>query len=399
MYQRTILSKIVPFLEKDQVIMITGARQVGKTTLLLLLKKYLENKQEKCFYLNLENPNYKNTLNKHPENLFEIIPKINSKTKKQYLFLDEVQYLDNPSNFLKYHFDENRKNLKIITTGSSAFYLDRKFKDSLAGRKFIFELFGLNFHEFLDFKKDDKIKQFYHQKVPDIYHNRLIELWREYLTFGSYPEVVLNDDLEIKKTIIEGLALSYIKKDIYEANIKESEKYFHILRILSAQTGQLVNINKIASIIDLSVPTIENYLRVMQKSYHLALVKPFFKNIKKELTKMPKVYFYDLGLRNYLLNNFDLISNRSDRGQILENIVFLKFLNHHKRDNINFWRTQAKNEVDFVVNREQAFEMKFNPKNFQESKYAKFKKEYPDIKLRLISYDDVIEELKNGEFV
>ncbi|MCK5122844.1 MAG: ATP-binding protein [Candidatus Pacebacteria bacterium] len=399
MYQRTILSRIIPFLAKDQVIMITGARQVGKTTLLLLLKKYLEDKQEKCFYLNLENPSYKNTLNKHPENLFEIIPKTAGETKKQYLFLDEVQYLDDPSNFLKYHFDENRKNLKIITTGSSAFYLDRKFKDSLAGRKFIFELFGLNFHEFLDFKKDDKIKQFHHQKVPSIYHNRLIELWREYLTFGSYPEVVLNDDPEIKKTIIEGLALSYIKKDIYEANIKESEKYFHILRILSAQTGQLVNINKIASIIDLSVPTIEGYLRVMQKSYHLALIRPFFKNIKKELTKMPKVYFYDLGLRNYLLNNFDLISNRSDCGQILENIVFLRFLNHHKRDNINFWRTQAKNEVDFIVDREQAFEVKFNSKSFQESKYAKFKKEYPEIKLQLISYSDVVEGLKNGEFV
>jgi len=399
MYQRTISSKIIPFLEKDQIIMITGARQVGKTTLLLLLKKYLENKQEKCFYLNLENPSHKNTLNKHPENLFDIIPKITKKTKKQYLFLDEVQYLDNPSNFLKYHFDENRKNLKIITTGSSAFYLDRKFKDSLAGRKFIFELFGLNFYEFLDFKKEDTIKQFYRQKVPSIYHNKLTKLWREYLTFGSYPEVVLNDDPEIKKTIIEGLALSYIKKDIYEAGIKESEKYFYILRVLSAQTGQLVNINKISGIIDLSVPAVENYLRIMQKSYHLALIKPFFKNVKKELTKMPKVYFYDLGLRNYLLNNFDLIDNRLDCGQVLENIVFLKFLNHHKRDNINFWRTQAKNEVDFVVNREQAFEVKFNPKSFQESKYAKFKKQYPEIKLQLISYDDVIEGLKNGEFV
>ena len=399
MYQRTILLQLIPFIEKDQIVMITGARQVGKTTLLLLLKKYLEDKQKKCFYLNLENPSYKNTLNKHPDNLFEIIPKTTAEAEKQYLFLDEVQYLDNPSNFLKYHFDENRKNLKIITTGSSAFYLDHKFKDSLAGRKFIFELFGLSFYEFLDFKKENEIKQFNRRKVPSIYHSKLINLWEEYIRFGSYPEIALNDDIKIKKTIIEGLALSYIKKDIYEANIKESEKYFYILRILADQTGQLVNANQIANTINLSVKTVENYLRVMQKSYHLTLIKPFFKNIKKELTKMPKVYFYDLGLRNYLSNNFNLIYDRSDRGQILENIVFLKFLNHHKREGINFWRTQAKNEVDFIVNREQAFEVKFNSKNFQESKYAKFKKQYPEMNLRLISYDDVIEGLKNGEFV
>ncbi|MEA1936985.1 MAG: ATP-binding protein [Patescibacteria group bacterium] len=399
MYQRTILSKLIPFLEKDQIIMITGARQVGKTTLLFLLKKYLEDKQEKCFYLNLENPSYKDALNKHPDNIFEIIPKAIARGERQYLFLDEVQYLDNPSNFLKYHFDENRKNLKIITSGSSAFYLDHKFKDSLAGRKFIFELFGLNFYEFLDFKKEVEIKQFHQKKVPSIYHSKLINLWEEYIRFGSYPEVVLNDDIKIKKTIIESLALSYVKKDIYEANIKESEKYFYILKILADQTGQLVNANQIANAINLSVKTVENYLQVMQKSYHLSLIKPFFKNIKKELTKMPKVYFYDLGLRNYLLNNFDLINNRLDRGQVLENIIFLKFLNSHKRDGINFWRTQAKNEVDFIVNRERAFEVKFSSKNFQESKYAKFKKQYPEMNLRFVSYDNVVEELKNGEFI
>ncbi len=396
MYQRTILPKLTPYIEKDQIIMITGARQVGKTTLLLLLKEYLESKQKNCFYLNLENPSYKNTLNKHPDNLFEIIPR---GTEKQYLLLDEAQYLDNPSNFLKYHFDENRKILKIITTGSSAFYLDRKFKDSLAGRKFIFELFGLNFREFLIFKEEKEIEQYYLKKVPGIFYNKLADLWREYLMFGSYPEVVLNNNIQIKKTIIEGLALSYIKKDIYEANIKESEKYFHILRILAGQTGQLVNANQISNTVNLSIKTVEDYLRIMQKSYHLALIKPFFRNLKKELTKMPKVYFYDLGLRNYLLNNFGPIGDRSDNGQILENAIFLKFLNRYKASEINFWRTQAKNEVDFILNRQEAVEVKFNAKNLQESKYAKFKKQYPDIKLRFISYDDTFEELKNGEFV
>ncbi len=396
MYQRNILAKIKPFLEKDQIIMVMGARQVGKTTLLLLLKKLLENKQKECFYVNLENPLYKNTINKHPENIFEIIPK---KQKKIYLFLDEVQYLDNPSNFLKYHFDENRKNLKIITSGSSAFYLDRKFKDSMAGRKFIFELFGLDFYEFLTFKKELEIKKFADKNIPKIYHNKLTELWKEYIKFGSYPEVALNDDEDIKKTIIEGLAMSCVKKDIHEASLKAPEKYFQVLKLLAGQTGQLLNANQLSNAVGLSAQTIEDYLYVMQKSYHIALIKPFYKNLKKELTKMPKAYFYDLGLRNYLLNDFSPIKDRMDKGQYLENIIFLKFLRQEGLDNINFWRTQSKNEVDFIISREKAFEIKFNREQFHESKYAKFKREYPDIKLELIAYENILNELKAGKFI
>ncbi|MBU0619453.1 ATP-binding protein [Patescibacteria group bacterium] len=395
MFKRNILSEIKPFLEKDQIIMITGARQVGKTSLLFILKKYFEQKQKKCFYLNLENPEYKNALNQHPQNIFEIIPK--TKTK-QYIFLDEAQYLDNPSNFLKFHFDENRKNLKIITTGSSAFYLDKKFKDSLAGRKFIFELYGLNFYEFLTFKNQENIKQYFNKPVPKIYHNDLIKFWKEYITFGSYPEVALNDDEEIKKKIIEGLALSYIKKDIYESGIKNSEKYFQVLKLLAMQTGQLVNANQLANITKLSLQTIENYLFTMQKSYHLAFIKPFYQNLKKELIKMPKVYFLDLGLRNYLLNNFNFIGKRMDSGQYLENVMFLRFLTNNKLNNINFWRTQNKNEVDFIINRRRAFEIKFNKNKFTVSKYKIFQKKYSDIKLNFICYDDIVDDLKNGKF-
>ena len=396
MFQRDIINKIIPFLEKDQIIMITGARQVGKTTLLLLLKKYLEEKQKKCFFINLENPTYKEIVNDHPENIFEIIPKIK---EKQYIFLDEVQYLDNPSNFLKYHFDENREKVKIITSGSSAFYLDKRFKDSLAGRKFIFELFGLNFQEFLDFKKEENLKNLSKTKIPLIYHNRLIELWKEYIKFGSFPEVVLAETEEIKKTLIEGLVLSFVKKDILEAGLRDTGKYFKILRILAGQTGELVNSNNLANTVDLSANTVEDYLLVMRKSYHLGLIKPFYQNVKKELTKMPKVFFYDLGLRNYLLSNWDSITNRADRGGYLENIVFLKFLNIYKLDDINFWRTQDKNEVDFIVERKKAFEVKFSLKQFKKSKYNKFEKKYPEIPLDVIVYEDILDNLKSGEFI
>jgi len=396
MYKREILATINNYLGKEQIILITGARQVGKTTLLFLLKEKLEKELNICFYLNLENPEYKEMLNEHPDKLFEIIGK--EKSKKIYLFLDEIQYLDNPSNFLKYHYDENRKNIKIICTGSSNFYLEKKFKDSLAGRKFIFELYGLSFFEYLNFKQEKKILKYRNKKIPKIYENKLIDLWKEYIQYGSYPEVVLADNVEMKKRLIEELALAYIKKDILEAGLKESEKYFKILRILASQTGQLVNLNDFAKTLNLSVQTVEEYLRVMQKSYHLALIKPFYSNIKKELTKMQKVYFFDLGLRNYLLNNFELIEKRIDKGDYLENIIFLKFLAKERLDNINFWRTQNKNEVDFIINRQKAYEVKFDKKQFRETKYKNFMEKYPDIKLKVLSYEVLLSEVLNGEY-
>lgn len=396
MIKREILDKIKKYIKLDQIILITGARQVGKTSLLLLLQKQLKDKANICFYLNLENPEYLELLNEHPDKLFEIIEK--PKSKKIHLLLDEVQYLKNPSNFLKYHYDKNRKYIKIICTGSSNFYLEQKFKNSLAGRKFIFELYGLNFSEYLDFKQEQKLLQYKNKKIPKIYENKLIELWQEYITYGSYPEVVLNNNVEIKRKLIEELALSYVKKDILEAGLKETEKYFQILRVLAGQTGQLLNLNKIAKTLSLSLPTVEEYLRVMQKSYHLAIIKPFYNNIKKELTKMPKIYFLDLGLRNYFLNNFKMIRKRQDNGEYFENIIFLKFLAEERLDNINFWRTQNKNEVDFIINRAKAYEVKFDSNQFKRSKYKKFMEQYPEISLEVLAYDKLIDNLKNGIF-
>jgi len=389
MFSRKILTIIDKFIKKDQIILITGARQVGKTTIMLLIKKKLEAQNKTCFFLNLEKIDYRLRLDKDPNNIWEIIPR---KDKKIYLFLDEVQYLKDPSNFLKFHFDENKKNLKIITSGSSAFYLDQKFRDSLAGRKFIFEIYPLDFEEFLKFKQKDEILQLIrdNQKTSQIYKSELLQLWKEYVQYGAYPEIALEKDEEIKKIMLENLVLSYIKKDILESKVKSTEKYFQILRILAAQTGELLNANSLSNIINLSVPSVEEYLRIMQKSYHIALIRPFYTNVKKELSKMPKVYFFDFGIRNYLLNNFSFIKEREDKGQYLENIVFLNFLHAgNSLENINFWRTPSKNEVDFIISREKAYEVKFNKAKFTESKYSKFKKNYPKIGLDIITYKDV----------
>jgi len=389
LYSRDILSQIKKVLDRDEFIILTGARQTGKTSLLIILKEFLEEKGKICHYFNLENPENLELLNKHPYNIFEIIPE---KKSKQYIFIDEIQYLNNPSNFLKLLFDEKREKVKIITSGSSAFYIDKKFKDSLVGRKFLFEIYPLNFNEFLIFRNQDDLIKKNKQKLSKYYQEKVIDLWTNYLIYGGYPKVVLAENSEMQKIILEDIANSYIKKDIRDAGIKQGEKYFALLKILAGQTGNLVNSQELAATLQTAHKTIEEYLYVMQKSYQIAFIKPFYKNLRKELTKMPKVYFYDLGLRNLLLNNFNQISKRQDRGAYLENIAFREFLNQaHNLDSIKFWRTQDKKEIDFIVDN-QAFEIKLKSDKIKKGRYAQFVNSYPDIKLNFLSYEQILEK-------
>lgn len=389
LYERRITEEIKKVIDREEFIIINGARQTGKTSLLFMLKDFLEKRGNQCQYFNLENREYLNLLDKHPYNIFELLPK--SKTK-QYIFIDEIQYLKDPTNFLKLNFDEKRNEIKIITSGSSAFYIDDKFKDSLVGRKFLFELSTLDFDEFLTFNKHQDMFDQKNNKLSVYYEKIIAELWKKYLIYGGYPKVVLAESEEMKKILLEEVGTSYIKKDIMDAGIKNSDKYFSLLKLLASQTGQLVNLQEVADTLDVARKTIEEYLYVMNKSYQVAFIRPFWKNLRKELTKMPKVYFYDLGLRNFFMNNYDFLDKRTDRGAYLENIVFRELVfETGEVDKIKFWRTQDKKEVDFVVDSE-AYEIKFNSFKKDAKKYDKFKTQYPEIKFNMLSCEDVLEK-------
>lgn len=367
---------------------MSGARQTGKTSVLVMLKEYLEQKGEVGHYFNLENPDYLKLLNEHPFKIFELIPE---KKTKQYIFIDEIQYLNDPSNFLKLLYDEKREEVKIICSGSSSFYIDKKFRDSLAGRKFIFELFSLNFEEFLVFKKEKELLDKKGKKLSLYHKEKLDKLWREYTTYGGYPKVVLSENEELRMINLEEIGSSYIKKDIADAGIRNQEKYFALLKILAEQSGSLVNSQELSGTLGVAHKTIEEYLYVIRKSYQAAFPKPFFKSFRKELVKMPKVYFYDLGLRNYFLGDFDSIENRSDKGAVAENIFFRELLrNAGNADKIRFWRTQDGREVDFVLGKE-AWEVKFNSRNYKPKKYESFQEQYPDINFKIISFSEMLE--------
>ncbi len=382
---RDITLKAKKYLKSDEILFFIGARQAGKTTILKQIKKYLkENNKQNVYYLNLEDFEYLDLLNKTPKNIFKIFSI--DKNKKSYIFIDEIQYLKNPSNFLKYLFDEYHGKIKLIVSGSSAFYLDKKFKDSLAGRKKIFYVPTLSFREFLRFKKENNLLKQDFKKLSLIEKEKISVYYREFIIFGGYPRVVLAQQ-EDKEDVLREIAFSYIKKDIYESGIKQEEIFYKLFRILASQTGGLFNSLELANTLGVSKTAIDNYIYVMRKSFHVALLTPFFRNTRKELTKMPKIYFYDLGLRNFFANNLEPFEKRNDKGALLENAVFKQFRELFEKDQLKFWRTAQKNEVDFIVNKKKAFEVKVNSNSFNKAKYKKFFELYPNIDLSIISID------------
>ncbi len=383
--KRDVTIKAKKYLQTNEILIFIGARQVGKTTILHQLEKEVKN--EPHFFINLEDKEICFLLDKSPKQIFQILP-INLK-KRTYVFIDEIQYLKDPTNFLKYIYDQYQSKIKLVVSGSSAFYLDKRFKDSLVGRKKIFNIYPLSLNEYFIFKKLDDLANKNYQDLTLVEKDEFKKGFFEYLIYGGYPKVVLADSNEEKKEILSDIVYSYIKKDIYEANIRQDEIFYRLMKILAQQIGGLVNSLELSITLGVSKSAIDNYLYVMQKSFHIYLVRPFYKNIRKELTKMPKIYFNDLGVRNFLVNNFEVFPLRLDQGQILEN-YFFKLLNYrYSLDEIKYWRTADKAEIDFVVD-DKAFEIKVNKKLAKDSKYKLFKKKYPNIDFNILDIEDII---------
>ena len=197
--KREIFEKIIPYLDIPETVVIHGSRQVGKTTLMKMLINYLEKKNKKCFYLDLEMPRYLELCNQGHEELIRYLelktPSDIQKKEKLYVFIDEIQYLDNPSSFLKLLYDHHREKYKIIVSGSSSFSIKSKFKDSLVGRIIDVEIFGLSFKEFLHFKD----LSYSLDGSSEVANQELNKLYLEYIKHGFYPQVVLASNLELKQ--------------------------------------------------------------------------------------------------------------------------------------------------------------------------------------------------------
>ncbi|MCU0347228.1 MAG: ATP-binding protein [Saprospiraceae bacterium] len=311
--QRSLLPAIENHLSDKRHTIITGARQVGKTSLLKLIFQKLKAEGQQVFQLTLEDSRVLRSINEHPDQVFEHVPILPKPAQggdadsRLILLIDEVQYAADPTHFLKFLYDKYEGNVKVVATGSSAFYIDRKFTDSLAGRKRVFQLYPLSMEEYLGFRGNDELLQelaFIQQRPSYVSPSMaaLKSVFYEYLTFGGYPAVALEPDFSEKKMLLNELKNAYVKRDIAESGVSMEAKFFLLFQLLADQTGNLVNRNELSKTIQVDTKTVDNYLYVLEKCYHVHLLKPFFRNLQKELTKMPKVYFNDLGLRNALLN-------------------------------------------------------------------------------------------------
>jgi predicted AAA+ superfamily ATPase len=390
-----LLKKHLP--DKRHSILI-GARQVGKTTIVKQLEELLKSQNKKVYYLTFEDPEILASVNSHPEKIFNFTfhPDDLKAKERLYIIIDEVQYAANPTNLLKLLYDKYETKVKIIATGSSAFYINRNFKDSLAGRKKIFELYTLSFTEFLQFKNAADLLTEYDQMQKRINYKSLKEkqirlFFNEYLTYGGYPAVVLENNITYKKELLAELVNSYMKKDVMEADVREELKFFNLVKILSHQTAELVNQHELSNTLKTAVGTIDNYIYLLRKCFHIHLLPPKYGNIRKELTKRPKVYFNDLGMRNYLCNNFDKVEQRLDKGALIENYAYIRLRDLYGLDALRFWRTADGNEVDFIIEDSittgKAYEVKFAESGFKASKYKKFVEGYPDFILKPLVYE------------
>ena len=349
-----------------------------------------------------ENPEILNAVNEHPANILRYIGQQPSSQpgsiSKVMLLIDEVQYANDPSNFLKYHYDLNGDWLKIVATGSSAFYLDTKFHDSLAGRKRIFELFPLDFEEFLQFKGFPAWITEWEQMRQDhaytsLVHRDIFMMFDEYISYGGYPAVVLENDPEEKKEILRDLVKTYLKRDVLESSHSDFLKICQLLQVLASQAGQLLNSNELSNSLRFASATIENYLYILQKCYHIHLVRPFYQNLRKELSKMPKVYFNDHGFRNALINQWERAPLRIDKGQVTENFLYIRLRQLYGHDIIRYWRTINGNEIDFIgapaAGEEFAMESKYKADAINPSKYKVFANAYPAIPIRMAAYETI----------
>lgn len=376
MIKRRLLQGLKDHLRKKEISLIIGPRQAGKTTLMSLLQDELNKQGEKTLFLNLDFEEDREFFSSQAKLLSKIRLEIG--TKKGYIFIDEIQRKQDAGLFLKGIYDRSLP-YKFIVSGSGSIELKERIHESLVGRKQVFELNTLSFEEFVDFKTgyryEDRLSEFF-----EIEKERTFSLLEEYLNFGGYPRVVLEDELKDKRRIVDDIFRSYLERDISSfLRVEKLESYYHLIRLMASQIGNLVNYHEISGTVGISLPTLKNYLWYAEKTFVLHKITPYFTNIRKEITKSPVYYFCDLGLRNYTSGVFGQLKMPSDSGFVFQNFIInvLREKIRFSGAKIHFWRTKDGAEVDFIIDsgkRQIPIEVK----------YQRFKK--LDISRSLISF-------------
>lgn len=348
-YTRKIYPELRKHLAKRQITVITGMRRTGKTT---LLKKLLKDfSSSNILYLDFERVDNRELFSeKNYENIISALTEqgIDFK-KKTCLALDEVQLVGNLPSVVKYLYDNY--NIKFLLSGSSSYYLKNLFSESLAGRKKIFELYPLDFGEYLTFKNIKYSGEGFDQKFNSNEYERLKNYYVDFVEFGGFPEVVLAANHQDKKDILFDIISSYINIDIKAlADFRDNDHLYSLIKLLCQRIGTRLDYKKISTICGISRPTVKNYIDFFEKSYLVYRLPVCGGNPDKEIVKQKKIYFVDNGLANILS---DL-----DAGQKFENAIFNQLKGFGK---LSYYAQKSGREIDFILNDEWSFEAKITP--------------------------------------
>ena len=387
-FPRDILPDLLRWLDRREAYAIKGPRQSGKTTILKILQDRLEGKGENVIFMNFEDPDVLEAFEADPRGY---VKSFMLEEGRYYFLMDEYQYVKDPGRKMKLLYD-TLENAKFIVTGSSSLELSGAMARFLVGRVFFFELFPFSFHEFL-VARDRRLAKIYEERNrrikkflidgeiffdKDIFLKEFTPLLNEYLIFGGYPAVIKARDNETKRIILKNIYDTYISKDVIEfLKITDAFKYRCVVRVLATMIGSLLNYTKLCSTCQSYYKEVRRIISILSETYIIKMVRPFYRNPITELKKNPKIYFFDLGLRNYIIGNFNPLEKRTDTEAIIENFIFLSLRNSFPEATINYWRTIAKAEVDFIL--------RLNEKVIPiEVKYQTFKK--PKISRSLRSF-------------
>lgn len=358
MFKRTLQKQIIDSCFKKKAIIILGARQVGKTT---LLRSVLEDMRTEALFLNCDEPQVESALTNR--NLADLQRLIGT---HKLVVIDEAQKVDNIGLTIKLIVD-NMPDVQVIATGSSAFELRNRLNEPLTGRKYEYQMFPIS--------TDEIYKTNGYLDVLKLLEPRLI--------YGSYPDV-LNQSGDAKR-LLYSLTDSYLYKDILSSeNMRKPELLDKLLRALAFQVGSEVSYNELAQITDSDRKTVERYIELLEKCFVIFRLHGLSRNLRNELKRAKKIYFYDNGVRNAIIQQFAPLNMRNDVGALWENFFISERMkrNHYNQYYCNtyFWRTNTQQEIDYIEERDgqlSAFEMKWNPQKGKIAFPKSFMEAYP----------------------
>lgn len=365
---------------KGKVLLLIGPRQVGKTTLLKNILTSISSEKKVQFW------------NCDESDARQFLSEANSAKLKSFvgnsdfIVIDEAQRVKDIGLTIKLLHD-SFPNVQLAVTGSSSLDLSNSINEPLTGRKFEYNLFPFSTNELVN-------------------HTSMLEemrLLKNRLVYGFYPDVVNNPGEE--KEILTNIVNSYLYKDVFEfQDIRKSSVIEKLVQALALQVGSEVSFNELGNLLGIDTVTVQRYVDLLEKSYVIFHIRSFSRNVRNELKKSIKIYFYDNGVRNSVISNFSPVELRSDIGALWENFLISERIKnntyHNKHAKYYFWRTTQKQEIDFIEEVDQnlfAYEFKYNPKKVNSKCPVTFSNNYPNVPFDVITSENYMDFVLHKE--